>query len=557
MLERLHIRNFALIKDVTINFEVGFTVLTGETGAGKSIMIDSLSYVLGNKFNKEFIRSGEEETAVTAYFDPDSRCEEFLRENDIPQTESGFIVIERENSITGKGISKVNGINVQAGKIKQLGALLLDIHGQHNNQNLLDAQMHIEYLDRYGSIEETAEFSEYRKLYEKLKEKESRLSSLTRNNERDSLMDFLSFKIGEIKDARISEEEENTLRDREKLLSNSQKIQDSINSVLNAVSDDVLDNIRNASRSISGISEVVERAKGMSETLDESYYNLEDIRSEAMNLQSELYFDPNELDSINQRLYTYDELKKKYGETVEKILLNLKSMEEEMYDLENAEEIIKKLKAEIAVIKGELIQAASELRKSRQEVGKKLSKKINEELSYVGLGKADFVPEIIKEDTFYENGMDSVHFMISTNRGEPLKPLEKTVSGGELSRIMLAMKAAFIDKDRTPTVIFDEIDTGISGRIAESVGEKMYSISHGTQVLCVTHLPQIASWSDNHLIARKKEKGNRTFSEVTHASEEEKIMEIAAMTGTSKVTESNIRNAEEMIKEIKRRKGSL
>ncbi|MFB0917647.1 MAG: DNA repair protein RecN [Clostridiaceae bacterium] len=554
MLLKLRIKNFALIGNLELTFKEGFSVITGETGAGKSILIDAISYVLGTKFNKEFIRTGEESASVEATFECPENVVPILAENDIPVGKNSTLTIQRENSISGKSIAMINGVQVQVGKVKDIYPYLLDIHGQHNNQNLLNSDNHAEYLDRYGNIYDSKEYLEYTKLYGDLKEKESKLNSMTRNNERDKIIDYLAYQIKEITDMKISETEENELTDREKILSNSQKISDALSETVTALEDEKLGMISHAVKQLKNISSVIKKAEPLSSIMEEAYFNLDQVRRDAQDLMEEVYFDQSELDEINERLYSYGELKKKYGRSVSEILEKLKDMETELWELEHAEELIKKIQAEINKIKGELLTLADALNIMRKKSATALSKKINAELKFVGLGKADFEPYVLREDRIMENGMDSVRFMISTNTGEPKKPLEKIVSGGELSRIMLAMKAAFIDKDQTPTVIFDEIDIGISGRVAEAVGQKMYSISKDTQVLCVTHLPQIASWSDNHYIASKKELNGRTFSEIRLADEKLKTEEIAGMISGAKVTEANIKNAVEMIETVKKYK---
>lgn len=554
MLLKLRIKNFALIGNLELSFKNGFSVITGETGAGKSILIDAISYVLGTKFNKEFIRTGEDSASVEAIFECPENVVQILEELDIPVGNDSKLTIKRENSINGKAIALINGVQVQIGKVKDIYPLLLDIHGQHNNQNLLNSDNHSEYLDRYGNIYDTKEYSEYVGLYVRLKENESKLNSMTRNNEREKIIDFLKYQIKEITDMKISENEESELTEREKILSNSQKISDALSETVNSLDDDKLSLISHAVKKLKNISSVIKKADSLSIVMEEAYFNLEQVRRDAQDLIEEVYFDQNELDEINERLYSYGELKKKYGNSVPEILHNLSNMETELWELEHAEELIKKIQSEIKSIKGDLITLADNLTLMRKKTAKDLSEKINRELKYIGLGKADFEPYVLREDRIMENGMDSVRFMISTNTGEPKKPLEKIVSGGELSRIMLAMKAAFIDKDLTPTVIFDEIDIGISGKVAEAVGQKMYSISKDTQVLCVTHLPQIASWSDNHYIASKKEINGRTFSDIKLADEKLKINEIAGMIGGAIVTDANINNAVEMIETVKKNK---
>lgn len=552
MLKTLRVTNFALIEDVKLEFDKGFTVITGETGAGKSILIDAISYVLGTKFNKEFIRYGEEVTRVKATFD----TPETLRKSISTKT----IEIERENHINGKSITKLNGEQVTVSQIKDISKHLLDIHGQHNNQNLLDPLLHIQYLDLFSQIDEQDFYIEYRKGYERLKALESKLHSLTRGNERDRLIDFLKYQIEEIKKANLSIEEEAELLEKSNVLTHSQKIGEALNTaslIMNSDENNVQSMLTQTIKQLNSIVNVMPKVENIVNQIEEAYYTLQENARDIDNLREGVYFDQGELDEVNSRLFTYNTLKKKYNLDIVGILDFLKEKEEELYELENRESLIVKVKSQIVEEKGRLFSLGKEIHDFRVKSSKKLAEGINRELKEVGLSKADFMPEVIGNDSLLEKGTDTVLFMISTNTGEPRKSLERIVSGGELSRIMLAMKSVFIDKDNIPTVIFDEIDTGISGKIAEAVGLKMYRISMHTQVLCVTHLPQIASYSDNHLTAKKEEHNKRTFSKVVKATDEEKSLEIAKMLSGEEVTEKTIENAKEIIKNIDIKKKEL
>lgn len=552
MLRHLTVRDFALMDHLECSFQDGFTVLTGETGAGKSILIDAISYVMGTKFNREFIRSGKSKTSVEAEFDMTPGLEEMLSREQIPVRET--LTLFRENSETGRSAAAINGHPVLVATVKQISPFLLDIHGQHNNQNLLDPENHLEYLDEYGRIRHSEEFGAYRDLYVTLKEKEQKLAVLTRNNERDKLMDFLSYQVEEIKKHGLSETEEEELRSKEKMLSHAQKIGEALKDAGQALSDEPLDALDHSIRSLRSVGEVFEEAGKLAQVIEDAFYNLVEARRDLTSIADEVYFDGNELDEINGRLYIYDAMRKKYGPTTQAVLEELSRMEDELYELTHAEELIAALKQEIHRLKGEALEAGSILSVLRKSAAVELSDRINRELKFVGLGKADFMPQILEGEAFTENGTDEVRFLISTNTGEPQKPLEKIVSGGELSRIMLALKASFIDREGTPTVIFDEIDTGISGSIAQAVGEKMHQISENTQVLCVTHLPQIAAWSDHHLVAQKAERGGRTYSQVSVATAEDKVLEIAKMLAGSELTSTILANAKELVETTEKRK---
>lgn len=546
MLLELKVSDFALMDRLELSFKDGFTVLTGETGAGKSILIDAISYVMGTKFNREFIRSGKSATKVEAVFNCPDKIKAILVREDLPV--AATLTLARENTEAGKSFAWINGQPVLVQLLKEISPFLLDIHGQHNNQNLLNPENHLAYLDDYGSLRRSPEFLAYQLTYSKLKEKEHKLTALTRNNEREKVMDYLTFQVDEINKHRINPQEEQDLTEKEKMLSHAQKIGEALQVATEAFSQDQLSALNHGVRSLRSIEDVLSGAADLAAVIEEAYYNLDEARRELTNLAEEIYFDQNELDDINSRLFIYDTLKKKYGKTTEAVLQKLEEMEQELYELENAAELIAKLKAEISVLKGETLEAGGKLSVLRQKCAKELSDKINAELKFIGLGKADFMPTVLENQVLSELGTDEVRFLISTNTGEPRKPLEKIVSGGELSRIMLALKASFIDREGTPTVIFDEIDTGISGSIAQAVGQKMYQIARKTQVLCVTHLPQIAAWSDYHFIAQKEVHKGRTFSQVKYASASEKTMEIAKMLAGSKITESILANAQELIR---------
>lgn len=590
MLKYLHVENFALMDSISLEFNDGFTVLTGETGAGKSILIDAIGYVLGNKFNREFIRTGTHRLSVKAEFILDSTILDSTQMNsstlnstvlnpsvidniknqlaldDISHKvlndalkstfEDNKLIIERANDTKGKAVAKINNVNVNIQDIKEIATFLLDIHGQHNSQKLLDPVNHIEYLDLFGDIEKSKEFLAYKKVYKTIEEKKSKLNELTSSNERDKIMEFLRFQIEDIKKGRPDVKEEEELEEKEKMLSNSQKIADALKSAMEAINEDVLSSLATGFRSLNSIEDVFNKAQSPAKIMEEAWYNLTEASRDLRDFTEDIYFDENELDEINGRLFTYSTLKKKYGSTTEEILENLKSMEERFNDLENAREIIEKLKMEIESLTKEGLEKGISLGELREKTSYELSKKINESLKDVGLKKANFQCTVLPQGVLGEKGTDLVRFMISTNTGEPMKPLEKIVSGGELSRIMLSLKTAFIDKDRIPTVIFDEIDTGISGRIAESVGEKMFNISKNTQVLCVTHLPQIASFSDRALIVEKVEDKGRTKSSVRYGSHEDKVMEIAKMLSGSKITKTMESNAKEMVENAEKVKNA-
>ena len=554
MLLQLNILNFALIESLTLNFEKGFNVLSGETGAGKSILIDAINYVLGGKFSKDLIRTGTDKTYVEAVFTIDNeKTKSLLSEMEIDYDE--LVIISRETFQSGRSIAKVNGKSLILSNIKAISETLLTIHGQHENQNLLESSNHIHYLDYYGHSKMKSLLSNYMLAYDKLKALNAKILSLKGGNEdRDKIIDFLKYQIDEITKANLSESEEKELEDRYSILTNSEKISKALSGcydiLYNGQEDypSIYHSLNMAVKELKAVEKHMDEIKGISKLLEDTYYNIEESSEEIRNLLDKVYFDENELELINSRIYQIGAYKKKYGKTVKDILDYKKQIETQYDEIINSNEIIEKLKKEKEAVLQELKAKAMLLHEERKLIAKELEVKVKEELDYVGLEKSIFKIQVEEEDNFNELGCDSVLFYISTNPGEPLKPLEKVVSGGELSRIMLALKTVFVDKDSIPSIIFDEIDTGISGRIAQSVAEKMYLLSNKHQVFCVTHLSQIACMSDIHYLIFKETKDNKTYTYVNKMSEDEKEIEIARMLGGVEVTKLTLEHSKELIK---------
>jgi DNA repair protein RecN (Recombination protein N) len=552
MLLQLNIKNFALIENLSISFDKGFNVFTGETGAGKSILIDAINYVLGSKFNKDLIRTGESKTCVEAVFTIENeRTCEVLRDMSVEFED--LVIIERETFQSGKSIIKVNGKSVLVSNLKRITASLLDIHGQHENQNMLDWTSHVQYLDFFGQDKIKAEMGSYRESFEKLTAIRTRINALTGGGEDDKLADFILYQINEIKNAKLVPGEEEQLQERSSILSNAEKISGILSSAYSALyegSEDtpsIFDSLGVVIRDLKNIENHHQELKKFTQDIQDIYYSLEGVVEEVRDFKSNINYDENELEEINNRMFQISALKKKYGKSIEEILQNLDDMATRYDEITNRNEIIEKLRAEEVSILESAKKHAEAIHQIRCEVSKVLEKRIHTELSFIGLGKSVFKVSVEPSGKLQGNGSDKVQFFISTNPGEPVKPLEKVVSGGELSRIMLALKTIFVDKDKIPSVIFDEIDTGISGRIAQSVSEKMYSISIAHQVFCVTHLPQIASMSDAHYHVSKETKNGKTYTEVALLDKKSKELEIAKMIGSSEVTNITLENARELI----------
>lgn len=553
MLLQINIVNFALIEKLSVNFHKGFNVLSGETGAGKSILIDAINYVLGGKFNKDYIRTGEKKTYVEAIF----TLENYgvlspLKEMDLEIDD--YIIISRETFQSGKSIVKVNGRSMLLSDLKKISSKLIDIHGQHQNQNLLNESNHIYYLDFYGKAILENKLSIYKQKYEELKQLEYKINQLVfKEGEREKLIDFLKFQLNEIDNAKLKLGEDKELENEFTVLSNSEKINNTLLNcyqILNCGNENeksVFDNIGAVTKELKYIQKYDNNIEKIVVSLEEIYYGIEQNVNDIRNIKDKLYYDENTLNYINERLYIINNLKKKYGDSIEKILEYREKIYIQSNELENLSSNLKKLEENKNTILCELEELSLDIHKNRIEISKQLEIKIKNELNYIGLEKATFKIEVQNLNYFNENGKDRIQFLISTNQGEPMKSLQKIVSGGELSRIMLALKTVFINQDKIPTVIFDEIDTGISGRIAQCVAEKMYLISLEHQVFCVTHLSQIAAMSEHHYKVYKQIANGKTFTVVQELNSIEKDEEIAKMISGVEVTKLSMDNAKEMI----------
>jgi len=563
MLLQINIKNFALIENISISFDEGFNVLSGETGAGKSILIDAINFVLGGKFSKDLIRTGEDKTYVEAIFTiGNPKTKEVLKEFNVDFDD--LVIISRETFQSGKSIAKINDKSLILAHIKLISDTLLNIHGQHENQNLLDSSKHITYLDYFCISKIKATLDSYKLNYEALKVVNNKIKELSgEEGERQKLLDFLKYQIAEINTANLKVNEDIELESKYSILFNAEKINkvlsNSYETMYNGSENipSVYDEFNSVIKELRTIEKHLDSVKKICDSLEEAFYSLEQSIEDIRVIKDTIYFDERELEFINSRIYQIGILKKKYGNTIEDILAYRTKMEKQYEELNNRSEIIEKLTNESSLILNNMKIQGSKLHKIRTEEAQELQLKIKKEFEYIGLEKSKFQVEIINEEKFNDNGLDKVQFLISTNPGEPLKPMEKIVSGGELSRIMLALKTVFIDKDKIPSVIFDEIDVGVSGRIAQSVAEKMYMVSTSHQVFCVTHLPQIASMSDTHYLISKEVRDNKTFTSVVKMSQEQKKHEIAKMIGGSKVTDLTLENSEELIKMADTKKSEL
>ncbi|MBY7025044.1 DNA repair protein RecN [Clostridium botulinum] len=553
MLIQLNIKNFALIQEITMNFNEGFNILSGETGAGKSILIDAIDYVLGGKFSKSLIRTGENKTYVEAIFTVEnSLLKNVLIELDI-ESDDDMLIISRETHQSGRSLIKVNGKTFLTSQLKKIREKLLDIHGQHQNQTLLQRNSHILYLDEFIGNEILSYLEEFTSLKNDLLQIENKIQQICGNDDRDKLLDYLKFQIEDIEKGKLKEKEEEYLKEEFNLLSNAEKISTSLNlsyALLNGVDGDnsVINSISKVIQELSNIENNFEKAKKNRQLIEEAFYTIEEVSRDIRNIAEEVVYDDDALEKVNARIYEINQYKKKYGATIAEVLEYYEKMKIQYNDLINSEKIIEELTLKKNEIIKEMEVVSLKLHELRSSKSTELKEKILNELSFVGLEKSTMEINIVREEKFNSRGFDDVCFMISTNPGEPLMPLEKILSGGELSRIMLALKCVFADKDEIATLIFDEIDTGISGGVAKRVGEKMYQVSKNHQVLCITHLPQIAILSDYHYFVSKMVKENKTFTNIRVLTKEEKEYQIGRMLDGDEVTEATLNNVKEMIK---------
>ncbi|MCI7031719.1 DNA repair protein RecN, partial [Clostridium sp.] len=541
-----------LIQELSVEFGAGFNILSGETGAGKSILIDTIDYVLGGKFSKDLIRYGEDKTYVEAIFDIEND-EIYTLLNDLNIEADELLVVSRETTISGKSIIKVNGKTIVLSQLKKIREKLLDIHGQHQNQSLLSKGTHILYLDEYNSENISPLLEQFEIFKNRYSEIEDKINELKGNEDREKLLDYIKFQIEDIEKAKLKPGEEEDLREQYNILANAEKISSSLINSYNYLNNNPQGNsvLELLSKVISELSHSemhLEKIKDKRVQVEEAYYLLEESTRDIRDIANEVYYDENELAAINERIYEISLYKKKYGNSIDEILQFLEKLKNQYDEFINSEEIILKLKKELSVIEKEMKDIGLKLHEFRCMSAKDLEVRIKEELSYVGLEKAIINIDVNLSEEANSRGYDDVQFLISANPGEPLKPLEKVLSGGELSRIMLALKCVFVDKDKIPTLIFDEIDTGISGAIGKRVGEKMYQVSAKHQVLCITHLPQIAALSDNHYFVSKKVENGKTFTQIRMLNEEDKVCEIAKMIGGDNLSDVAIDNSREMVK---------
>ena len=558
MLELLHIENIAIIEAADIEFAPGFNALTGETGAGKSIVIDSLSAVLGQRTSRELIRTGAEKAFVSAAFS--GMAPELTETLGIQPEADGTLLLQREIQTDGKNVCRVNGRPVTVGQLRALGARLLNIHGQHDGQQLLDEEQHIVYLDSFSRVESLA--ITYAEKYKNFTDIRRQIGALQMDEaEKARRVDTLQYQIEELRRAKLTPGEEEELTARRGMLRNAEKFLDAVAGADYALNGDdsgggALSALRQAQDALSGVRHLDDAFGQLYERLGEAYSEVYDIAATVEDKRGELDVSPGELDRVESRMDLLYRLKKKYGATVEDMLDYQARCEAELAQIEDAGDTLARLEQALSKAEKEARQAAQALSDARKAAAERLTAQILTELQQLDMGKIRFAVDFA-EKPLDSDGMDTVRFLMSANVGEELRPIHKIASGGELARIMLAMKNVLSEQDHVGTMVFDEVDTGVSGRAAQKVAEKMARISRRKQVLCVTHLPQLAAMADTHFSVEKGERGGRTYTEVRRLDREQRRRELARLTGGSHVSQTMLDGAEELLVQAEKFRAEL
>ncbi len=534
MISTLHIKNIGIIDDLNIDLNEGLNVLTGETGAGKTLIIDSIDIISGGRFSKEMIRKGETNSFVEiCMYEPEN-------ENSI----DGNIIVSREINNNGKNMCKINGRMVTVNELKNFMSKFIEIHGQNDNQSLLDNKFHLKYLDGFIGDKIIDIKNQYKEKYERYLEiKQELKNNYGDEKERERKLDLLRYQFNEIEEASLKVNEEENLEEKRKLMLNSEKISKNLNEADIAIGENSIDSINIAIRALEKIENIDKKYEDISSNLKNIYYELQEISRDISEHKEDVYFDEQERNEVEERLDLIYNLKRKYGNDVQEILNYKDEIETEINHIENLDEYNNKLKKELKQLKEEMTKLAEKINKLRIEYGKALSISINKVLEDLEMKNASINIHVdYNENEFFENGKDIVEFYINTNLGEDEKPLSKIASGGEMSRIMLAIKKVLADTDKMPVLIFDEIDTGISGKAAGAVAEKLNGISKNHQVLCISHLPSIAAIADYNYFISKKVINERTNTNIKLLNEEETLEEIARIS-SGEINEATIQYA--------------
>ena len=548
MLQLLHIENVAVIEEADITFDHGFNALTGETGAGKSIVIDALGAVLGQRTSRDLIRTGAAKSFVSAVFTGVADFEA-LTECGI-QTEEGELLLQREIGADGKNTCRVGGRPVTVAQLRKIGSALLNIHGQHDGQQLLDEEQHLAYLDNFGRV--NAEYAKYTDCYTAMTETERKIRSYRMDEaEKERRLDSLRFQIRELEQAKLTPGEDEKLQERRLLLRNSERYLSAIQGALWCLSgsDDgggAVSQLREAAGAMGSARSLGEQFASLHDRLEAVQSEAYDIAETLRDMQNAMEFSPHELDELESRADQLYRLKKKYGATVEDMLEYLDKCREELDQITFSADIVLRLEKELEAKRASVLAAACRLSELRKTAAKELEERIQDELRQLDMPKVRFAI-CFEEKEPDATGIDVVRFLMSANVGEELRAINRVASGGELARIMLALKNVLAENEAIGTLVFDEVDTGVSGRAAQKVAEKLAQVSRRKQVLCVTHLPQLAAMADTHFSVEKGERDGRTFTRVEELDRQRRREELARLTGGANITEAMLAGAEELI----------
>ena len=558
MLSELHIENIAVIERADVRFAEGLNVLTGETGAGKSIVIDSIGAVLGERVSRDLVRRGAEKGSVTAVFEGVD-CSDWLRANEIDEEDE--LILQRRIGADGKSSCRVCGVPVTAAQMKELAALLVDIHGQNDGRQLMDERQHLRYLDRFGSLESWTDAfsSEYRK-YRAIRRD---LDQMRMDDaEKERLSESLRYTIAELERAELKEGEKDGLVSRRDLLRNFEKLTDALEQALLSLDGDeenALTLAQNSAYYISRAAAIVPELDKASEAIQNAVFSLTDAAEFLRDFQRGMDFSPEEYDRLEERIALLNKLERKYNRDEDALIAYLEDCRNRLEQIEFADEHEQELRKALSAQEKLCRRAAADLSLQRKNAAEQLQKRIVSELRQLNMPSVRFAVEFVpvtNEQGFDEHGAEDLRFIMSANTGEQMGRISKIASGGELSRIMLAMKNVFAEKDPVGTMIFDEIDTGVSGIAAQRVGEKLYTVSRGKQVLCVTHLPQIAAMADSHYVISKEERSGRTYTEIGPLDREGRKHELARLHGGDHITLTTLASAEEQLEAAERFKES-
>ncbi len=549
MLSVLHIENIAVIEQAEILFEGGFNVLTGETGAGKSIVIDAISAILGERTYRDVIRTGANRAFVSAIFTNIPQYDWFS-ENQV-EFDPQELQVQREIYADGRNVCRVNGRPVSVAALKKLGGRLINIHGQHDSQQLFDEENHLTYLDAFARDEQ--ELEAYQQAFSAMQSVQREIQKLSMDeSEKLRLVETLTFQIEEIRAANLVSGEEEQLKERRKVLQNAEKLSDALRMADEALyggdsSDGAAGLLSNAEHALSRVSTISADMQTLHQKISDLMYSVQDAADELRAMRDDLSYSEGELEEIEERLDAIHKLKRKYGASVEDVLAYLADSEQRLDEIEFASDRIETLKKREAELQKETIRQGEILREKRLSAAQAMESRICDELRQLDMPKIRFVCEFTPQQPM-QTGLDSVRFLMSANVGENLKPLSKVASGGELARIMLAMKQVLAQQDGVPTLIFDEVDAGVSGRAAQKVAYKLWTVSKGRQVLCVTHLPQIAAMADAEYTVEKRVENERTYTSVLHLDESGRKQELARLIGGSMITETTLAGAAELLR---------